>query len=222
MEQAVNYVYFDSFNVGRWVIQKDIISPVLFILALDALVQQYDTVPGKGFKCERILRLDVLGYADDVTLIFRHSERHDKKTNKNCRQWKKWCGHEHEFIKNLNNKQKYKYKCDFCPRGFKTERNMQIHRCNYIYNYDTTQEVYEVEKVVDMFGHACWQPLTTQYSWNDKDIKSRNGSDSMYWNSTTATRYCEMWELWSQSGLAQSMWALHSWRRRQTPLHCWM
>ena len=42
---------------------------MLFILALDALVQQYDSVRGKGFKCGRILRLDVLGYADDVALI---------------------------------------------------------------------------------------------------------------------------------------------------------
>ena len=64
-----NYVYSSSFNVGRGVIQGDIISPVLFILALDALVQQYDSVRGKGFKCGRILRLDVLGYADDVALI---------------------------------------------------------------------------------------------------------------------------------------------------------
>ena len=39
-----NYVYSGSFNVGRGVIKGDIISPVLFILALDALVQQYDSV----------------------------------------------------------------------------------------------------------------------------------------------------------------------------------
>ena len=63
------YVYSGAFNVGRGVIQGDIISPVLFILALDALVQQFDSVRGKGFKCGRILRLDVLGYADDVALI---------------------------------------------------------------------------------------------------------------------------------------------------------
>ena len=49
------YVYSDPFNVGRGVIQGDIISPVFFILALDALVQQFDSVRGKGFKCGRIL-----------------------------------------------------------------------------------------------------------------------------------------------------------------------
>ena len=69
-----NYVYSGAFNVGRGVIQGDIISPVLFILALDALVQQYDSVQGKGFKCGRILRLDVLGYADDVALISSTAE----------------------------------------------------------------------------------------------------------------------------------------------------
>ena len=55
--------------MGRGVIQGDIISPVLFILTLDALVQQYDTVRGKGFKCGHILLLDVLSYVDDVTLF---------------------------------------------------------------------------------------------------------------------------------------------------------
>ena len=45
-----NYVFSGSFNIGRGVIQGDIISPVLFILALDALVQKYDSVQGKGLK----------------------------------------------------------------------------------------------------------------------------------------------------------------------------
>ena len=56
-------------------IQGDIISPVLFILALDELLQQYDKVEGEGYRCGRILRLRVLGYyADDVTLIGRNVE----------------------------------------------------------------------------------------------------------------------------------------------------
>ena len=36
---------------------------------MQPLIHQYDSVKGKGFKCGRILRLDVLGYADDVALI---------------------------------------------------------------------------------------------------------------------------------------------------------
>ena len=58
-----DYVFSDSFDVGRGVIQGDIISSVLFILTLDVLIQQHDSMKGKGFKCGCILRLDVLGYA---------------------------------------------------------------------------------------------------------------------------------------------------------------
>ena len=51
--------------------------------------------------------------------------------------------------------QRYKFKYDFCPRRFKTEKT-----CRYIYtatstsNYDTIQEVFEVEKVVGAFAHV--------------------------------------------------------------------
>ena len=48
-------IYSEAFNVGRGVIQGDIMSPVLFILALDQIIQQYDTA-GKGVKCGKILR----------------------------------------------------------------------------------------------------------------------------------------------------------------------
>ena len=41
--------------------------PVLFILALDQLIQETDT-SGDGVKCDRILRIRVLGYADDAAL----------------------------------------------------------------------------------------------------------------------------------------------------------
>ena len=50
--------------------------------------------------------------------------------------------------------QRYQFKCDYCPRRFRTEKNMQIHRHCCIYNYDTTQEVFEVEKIVGAFGHV--------------------------------------------------------------------
>ena len=33
-------IYSEAFNVGRGVIQGDIMSPVLFILALDQIIQQ--------------------------------------------------------------------------------------------------------------------------------------------------------------------------------------
>ena len=49
-------------------IQDDIMSPILFILTLDQIIQQYD-VQGRGMRCGRILRIKVLGYADDLTFI---------------------------------------------------------------------------------------------------------------------------------------------------------
>ena len=61
-------VFSGFFNVARGVIQGDIISPVLFILALDQLIQQRDR-HGTGYNCDNILTLRVLGYADDAALI---------------------------------------------------------------------------------------------------------------------------------------------------------
>ena len=48
-------------------IQVDIISPVLFILALDQIIQASDK-SGNGVKAGSILRLRVFGYADDAAL----------------------------------------------------------------------------------------------------------------------------------------------------------
>ena len=61
------YILSGKFNVCRGVIQGDIISPVLFILALDQLVQSIDK-SGTGVKCG-ILKVRVLGYADDAALV---------------------------------------------------------------------------------------------------------------------------------------------------------
>ena len=61
------YEYSVTFKVCRGVVQGDIISPVLFILTLDQLIQTVDK-SGTGVKCD-ILHLRVLGYADDVALI---------------------------------------------------------------------------------------------------------------------------------------------------------
>ena len=49
---------------------------------------------------------------------------------------------------------KYKHKCDFCTRRFKTQSNMMKHRSQCVYNYDTTEEIFEIEKIVNVFGFA--------------------------------------------------------------------
>ena len=58
------------FDIKRGVIQGDIISPILFILALDQLVQQVDT-SGKGISVGTIKEIRVLGYADDAAMTER-------------------------------------------------------------------------------------------------------------------------------------------------------
>ena len=71
------FIFSGAFDVKRGVIQGDIISPVLFILALDALIQEVDNSDNgnsSGIECGRILKLSVLGYADDAALIERHAE----------------------------------------------------------------------------------------------------------------------------------------------------
>ena len=77
------YTFSESFDIKRGVIQGDIISPILFILALDQLVQTVNSAggkgKGKGVKCGRILKLSVLGYADDAALIEKQVERDEAK-----------------------------------------------------------------------------------------------------------------------------------------------
>ena len=207
------YVYSGSFDIGRGVIQGDIISPVLFILALDALVQQYDEVHGKGFKCGRILRLDVLGYADDVALISANVDDMTRRltaianasrdnADMNVSIPKTFTQHVHRRGKLKVTKaeakaaeMKYKFKCDFCTRRFKTEKNMQIHRNSCIHNYNTTQEVYEVEKVVQAFGHVDNRWLLVKWKdhvapeWERQHLLERDGCQE-------AIR-----EFWADSGL---------------------
>lgn len=67
---------YGTLGIGRGVIrvQGDIVSPVLFITTLDQLVQKFDHTKD-GVKCGRILKIRVLGYADDVALA-----GHDKDT----------------------------------------------------------------------------------------------------------------------------------------------
>ena len=168
------YEYSGTFKVCRGVVQGDIISPVLFILALDQLIQTVDK-SGTGVKCG-ILHLRVLGYADDAALIEptvqvmtkrltdlanASIQKADMKINmdKTVSQ--------HVFRREpitvtkaevAKAEAKYAHKCDFCLRRFKTDKAMQIHRASCVHNYNTTEEIFVLEKIVGVFGHkdARW------------------------------------------------------------------
>ena len=116
--------------------------------------------------------MKVLGYADDLALIDSTVEAMTERLTRMVDASRAEADmevsmpktfsqnvHKREAIKTTTSEakameKKYKHKCDFCSRRFKTEINMMKHRAHCIYNYGTTDEIYEVEKIVDVFGHA--------------------------------------------------------------------
>ena len=165
------FIYSGSFNIGRGVIQGDIISPILFIIALDQLMQEYDK-DSEGVKCGRILKLKILGYADDAALIDGEvnsmtrrltsiADASEAQTDMKMNMAKTFTQHvfKRDEIKVTSAEAAaaeagFKHKCDFCPRRFKTQRHMLIHRANCNHNYGTTDEVFEVE---DIARWRFWQ-----------------------------------------------------------------
>ena len=168
------YELSGKFNICRGVIQGDIISPVLFILALDQLVQTVDKA-GTGIRCG-VLKVRVLGYADDAALleptVEAMTQRLTDLANASITEADMYINmsktvsqhvHKREPIKVTQEEiasaeMKYAHQCDFCKRKFKTRRAMLIHRSSCVHNYATTDEVFTVERIVNVFGHkdARW------------------------------------------------------------------
>ena len=138
------FIFSGSFDIGRGVIQGDIVSPVLFIMALDQLVQEFDTT-GEGVKCGRILKIRVLGYADDAALAERHVESMTTRLTEladasrdradmSMNMEKTFTQHVHRrdskptatkaAAKKVQSK--YSHQCEYCPRKFKTARAMKM------------------------------------------------------------------------------------------------
>ena len=46
----------------------------------------------------------------------------------------------------------YKHACEYCNRKFKTKRAAQIHMTSCVHAYGVTEEYYEVEDVIGVFG----------------------------------------------------------------------
>ena len=137
-------IFSEKFNVGRGVIQGDVMSPVLFILAPDQLIQKYDT-SDRGPRFGRILRLKVLGYADDAALIDttvqKMSHRLTMIADKSKSEADMIVNVDKTFTQHVHRRESisvtetevrkaeksHAHKCDFCERRFKTRRGMLIH-----------------------------------------------------------------------------------------------
>ena len=204
-------IFSEAFKVRRGVIQGDIISPVLFILALDQIMKKADK-NSEGVQCGRILCIKTLGYADDVALA---EEKVDAMTARltaiGDTSWEE-ADMKINMAKTLSQhvfkreeiavtdeeareiEAKYDHKCDFCKRRFKTRKGMLIHRASCQHNYDTTDEVYELEDIVATFGHkdTRWYKVKWKgypLEWERGHILVRDGCTEM------------IKDFWARSGL---------------------
>ena len=164
-------LFSELFNIERGVVQGDIASPVLFILALDLLIQTYDKT-GNGVKCGKELTIRTLGYADDAALAEGKAKDMTKRltaladasvgeADMTIRLDKTFTHHVQAQEKRkvteaeaLAAQKKFKHQCDFCPRRFKTQAAMYIHRASCPYNYATTEKAFELEDIVGVFGRV--------------------------------------------------------------------
>ena len=62
----------------------------------------------------------------------------------------------------------YKHQCDFCERKFKTESAKNIHRESCVYNYNTTEEAWEVEDILGVFGRIGARWFLVQWGGQEK------------------------------------------------------
>ena len=164
-------IFSTVFGIDRGVVQGDIVSPILFILALDQLIQTYD-IAGTGVRCGQELTYRVLGYADDAALVEERIEEMSLRLTQLAdasvaqagmyvRMDKTFTHHVRDQVAQIITEQdimgaqeKFDHKCDFCVCRFKTKAAMYIHRTSCQHNYDTTDKVCEVEEIRGVFGHV--------------------------------------------------------------------
>ena len=191
-------VFSASFNVARGVVQGDIISPILFIIALDQLVRTHDQ-QGNGITCAPTLNIRILGYADDAALLERELDimlqrlttladgaRQDADMQvKMAKTFSQHVGRresaavEHEEAVAVQ--KEYKNECGFCGRRFKTKRAVKIHEASCVHTYGTTDEYYVVERIVGVFGRldqrwflVKWEGYT-EPEWERGRLLERDG-----------------------------------------------
>ena len=206
-------VYSSRFKVARGVIQGDIISPILFILALEQLIRQHD-VHGDGVRCGNLLNVRVLGYADDAALLDRETDtmslrlttlgdaaKHEADMEISmAKTYSQHVGRRsdisvtHEEVREAQ--KTFAHRCDFCDRRFRSNRAMLIHRQSCVHQYNTTDEVFTVEDIVGVFGRieARWMLVKwegyEQPEWEREHLLRRDGC------------HAAIRSFWTRSGLS--------------------
>ena len=208
-----NKVYSGKFNVARGVVQGDIISPILFILALEQLIRQHD-VHGDGVACGEFFKVRILGYADDAAMLDQDTQTMTIRLTALADAAKQEADMEVSMPKTFSQhvgkragikvtkveavtaQMAFKHKCDFCDRRFKTSRDMLIHRNNCVHQYNTTDETYVVEDIVGVFGRieARWMLVKwegyPEPEWEREHLLRRDGC------------HAAIRSFWAKSGLS--------------------
>ena len=150
------------------------------------------------------LQIGVLGYADDAALIeetvdamtTRLTKLADKSradADMEVSLKKTFTQHVHKrtdiitrTAEQINKTtKKYKHVFAFCGRRFKTEAGMQTHRVACVLNYDTTEEAYELEEVLSVFGVKRNRFFEIKWvgheetSWEREHLLQRDGCGGM-------------------------------------------
>ena len=164
-------VYSDTFPVNRGVIQGDIVSPLCFIIALEAIMRRHG---GAGTQTAFGILIDRLEYADDAALIDADSAAASRRVTKLSKGAKAdadmvisapkseiiFCrprvSTEPIAAKDYAVLEELKHKCKHCGCGFDTRRGRNIHQnrwqCAKAKETEYFEEEFEVDKIADCRG----------------------------------------------------------------------
>ena len=139
---------------------------ILFILVLDQLIRQHNA-HGDGVECGEFFKMRVLGYADDAVMLDRDTQaltirlttlvdaaKHEEDMKFRCpRPSPNTSARGRASVSEAAAAAQtaFKHKCDFCEWRFKSHRDILIHRNNCVHQYNTTDEKFVVEEIVEVF-----------------------------------------------------------------------
>lgn len=164
-------IYSEHFDIGRGVIQGDIISPpIFFVLDMEQVFRLHDA-GDDGVDIDNHLRIGVLGYADDGALFSSSPVRMTSRVravSKGSRvdddmkisipktkvihveRQEKIAPPSIEEIQRTE--AKYTHVCKFCSRKCKTAGGLSNHMLHCNFQFQLTDKEYEVESINAVFG----------------------------------------------------------------------